>query len=384
MTVLVDSGEDLNAGVHALVIGVGRYPFLVGGNERPTFQGAAGMKQLNAAPVSAQVMCKWLQTGFDFNGLPLARLDVYASPEFAVVDFQGKPTLTEAPTFAHVRRAVVKWKKRADSNPNNVSVMFFCGHGLSVGEEEALLLEGYGDTSNGDHLAESFSPSGLITGMQSCKAKTQIFVFDACRNVVKAAADETVGLENVPAILRALPSEARSAKVQAVIRSTRLKATAFGAKRGPSRFTEAFIKAMQGAAATQAGDGKWVVDTTSIQAGVDWFMNLDPDSSEQWMEIDSPTPRLRMHWVAGAPVVPVMVTCTPVGVLPTSVLEHRDLSGNTEIRHPAVGRPWHVMLKMADYEFRAYASKSANEIGMAKWQPQPPKAVVAIPCKEQE
>jgi hypothetical protein len=236
--------------------------------------------------------------------------------------------------------------------------------------------------SGGDHLAESFSPSGLVTGMQSCSAKVQIFVFDACRNVVRAAADGTTGLENIPALLRALPSEARSDKLQAVIKSTHLGAAAYGLKNDSSRFTTAFIQAMRGAAATQASDGTWVVDTTSLRAGVDWFMNMNPDASEQWIDIATPSPRFRMHWLSGAPVVPVMVTCNPAGVLEKSVLEHKDVYGKGDKRAPPVAEPWHVMLPMADYEFRAYEVKSESELGMAKWQPQPPKAVVSIPCKE--
>jgi hypothetical protein len=139
---------------------------------------------------------------------------------------------------------------------------------------------------------------------------------------------------------------------------------------------------MKGAAATQTIDGDWVVDTTSLSAGVDWFMNLDPDANEQWVSIDTPTPRFRLHWLPGAPIVPVMITCKPLQALGTSILEHRDAVGAVGQRTPPDGTPWHVLLEMADYEFRAYAASTSTELGMKRWQPQPPKAIVAIPCVE--
>lgn len=380
MTVLVQADDLTSAGVHALVIGVGRYSYLEGGGKEPVFPTTMG--QLSSPPKSAEAFSEWLRSGLRFDGRPLLRLDVLASPEYHVTDFEGNSVKTEPPTFENVQKAVLNWKTHADANPDNVTVMFFCGHGLSVGDDEALLLEGFGDLSQGDHLAEAFNPSGLVTGMQSCAAGVQIFVFDACRNVDKNVADYKTGLANVHPLLRATPTHAKSAKRQAVIKSTQRDASAYATKSGPSRFTDAFIQAMRGAAATQTNEGDWVVDTTTLSAGVDWFMNLNPEASEQWVSIDTPTPRFRLHWLQGAPVVPVMVTCKPVQKLDTVILEHKDSAGAVAQRNPPVGAPWHVMLAMADYEFRAYAASTSTQLGMARWQPQPPKAIVAIPCEE--
>lgn len=378
MTVLVLDADLSQPGVHALVIGVGRYPFLKGGGSLPTYPTMMG--QLDAAPKSALAFSDWVRTKLHIANKPLRRLDVLASPCYPVIDHQGLNVTIDAPTLQNVAQAVRDWKQHADANEDNVTVLYFCGHGLSVGEDEALLLEGFGDMATGDHLQEAFSPSGLITGMQSCKATLQVFFFDACRNQDRQVADSTTGLANVNGILRAKPSDAKSEKDQVIFRSTQAGMAAYATDGQASRFTEAFVQAMLGAGATDDDAGDWVVEPLSLQLGLNWLMDLDPEKSRQWIRVDAPARRLTIHSLQHAPIVPVKVTCKPLDALGKCVLEHSGTSGKPVRRMPPENQPWHLMLPLGFYDFHAYDQGAKVKLGSNTQQARPPKVVVAIDC----
>lgn len=378
MTVLVLDADLDEPGIHALVIGVGAYPYLKGGSKKPRFE--CSMGQLDAPPKSAEAFSQWLKSGLKLDGKELRRLDVLAGPAYEVIDHQGQEVLTDAPTLANVKKAAIDWKTYANSNEDNVAILFFCGHGLSVGDDEALLLEGFGDLSQGDHLNEAFNPSALLTGMQSCRASLQIYFFDACRNEEPKAANAATGLAGVTGLLRALPSDAKSGKDQAVFRSTHLGMQAYSTNGKASRFTEALIEAMSGAGSTDDENG-WSVEPVSLQSGVNWLINLDPEVTEQWMTMEVPARRITLHQLPGGPIVPVMITCKPDGVLSDCVLEHTNDAGVKTSRNPPNDEPWHQNLPFGIYEFRAYDQAGTTEKGLIKRQPHPPKAVIAIKCE---
>lgn len=58
MTVLLDDGKT-DPGTHVLMIGVGRYPFLEGGNAANPFNMAMGMGQLSSPSLSVQELASW-------------------------------------------------------------------------------------------------------------------------------------------------------------------------------------------------------------------------------------------------------------------------------------------------------------------------------------
>src|SRR5215510_2965035 len=103
--------------IHVLIIGVGDYPFLVGGSRRPMFAKHGGMGQLTSAPVSTRALARWLLDDFaqpDYHGCSVELLLSDASGQ-NFTDGQGVWHAIERATFANIERAVQDWFARADA-----------------------------------------------------------------------------------------------------------------------------------------------------------------------------------------------------------------------------------------------------------------------------
>ena len=178
---------------HALLVGVGRYPHLVGGDDPNRYPEHGGMGQLSSPPLSALAFAKWLAEHCKHPDKPLASVALLASG-------LGGPTFThpatgaarevEEPTFAHLEEAVKEWKARGDTDAGNLMLFYFCGHGISDGTELSLLLQDYGEDPDAA-LGSALDFRRFRLGMERCKARQQCFFIDACRvvdsNVVNAA-----------------------------------------------------------------------------------------------------------------------------------------------------------------------------------------------------
>src|SRR5438552_18240348 len=70
MTLLLDKSS--KPGTHAVVIGIGRYPWLVGGKAKPRFAQNDGMAQLTSPPASPRAFATWLLATYDNSEAPLA------------------------------------------------------------------------------------------------------------------------------------------------------------------------------------------------------------------------------------------------------------------------------------------------------------------------
>ena len=110
---LVHEQDVAGSATHALVIGVGSYPHLVGGGRRLTTDNE-GMRQLRSPPVSARAFARWLFT-MRYLPKPLASLALLVSEE-PQQSFLNPWTRIEHPvaaaTFEHVRDAIKAWKVR--------------------------------------------------------------------------------------------------------------------------------------------------------------------------------------------------------------------------------------------------------------------------------
>src|SRR5262249_47352492 len=133
-------------GTHVLIIGIGQYPYLMGGaNENPKI--AEGMGQLDAPPISARALAKWFLENFKNSERPLASLAlVLSDPESARFKHrrttEGAHNLPKG-TADDVQNAIHAWLKRASLNGENLTIFFFSGHGVSA-SESLLLLRDFG------------------------------------------------------------------------------------------------------------------------------------------------------------------------------------------------------------------------------------------------
>jgi hypothetical protein len=184
----------------------------------------------------------------------------------------GAAPLNPGPaTLANVKTAARKWADRLSSHPDNLAVFYFCGHGASLGQRAALLLEDFGDPVA---AFESAIDVDLLRGtMKNSPAVQQVYLFDCCRT----NADDLY--QNEPAIgtrVLSVVSFQRGHSTppqQFVLFPTVDGEEAFGVKDGVSVFSSSIIDAM-GFAAADASTGVWRTTTGSLLNAVDQLVRI--------------------------------------------------------------------------------------------------------------
>jgi hypothetical protein len=254
---------------HALVIGVGAYPHLLGGTvvEREPATVLRGLGQLTSPVVSASDFALWLTRHADGFVKPLASVQLLLSPGTAVVP-ENVPAGVEAATFTNIRAAFKNWVERCDQSSDNLGLFFFCGHGVQA-EVMLLLPEDFGEDSNAPwDTAIDFSTT--FTGMNDCKAKTQCYFLDACRERPIEVLKTVGGAHGRPLKttqqLRFTPRDAP------VLLSAPQGWQAQGPANEKSYFTEALIRSLEGFGANRKVGHNWIVRTNSLVEAVKELM----------------------------------------------------------------------------------------------------------------
>ncbi|MGW0821312.1 caspase family protein [Streptomyces sp. NPDC002845] len=299
---------------HALVIGVGKYPHLAGG-ESPV-PDPDGMRQLSSPPVSARAFATWLLTEYHAPDKPLGSLSLLLSeerPALFVNPRTGTAHEVEVATIDRVVEEVKQWHDRGDSHVGNRLVFYFCGHGVSQGEDMALLAADiFGDRYNPLNGALDFS--GLMNGLQQCRASEQVFFVDACR------ANSDVLIERSGGRFAGRTPLGAGARPRELPRRFHIPyyATLAGdrshARPGQvSLFTEALLRSLAGAGSDDP-EGDWRVTTPRLVTAIDHFMR-QPRFAGAVAGVQVPSvgelPVFDLHQLTGPPVVPVYVGCKP-------------------------------------------------------------------------
>ena len=246
-----------NAKTHALIIGIGGYTHLQDGknpkDEIKTKIGALG--QLTTSPRSALAMAEFIINAKDNWPVPLGSVDLILSAkpgDEAVLNGHDNSA-----TLDDIEAAYEAWRARCDSHVENVALFYFCGHGVEK-EEQILLTEDFGK-STANPWKKSFALDSTILGFRSCKANTQCFFIDACREITSPLKNHTI-VSNPLDLPRIAEKES---EFTFVMKSTAGKETALGPKEGVAYATQALIRAMKGGAAV-IQNNKWIVRTGTI------------------------------------------------------------------------------------------------------------------------
>lgn len=104
------------------------------------------MGQLSSAPVSARELARWFLSDFDNPAFPPASLDLLLSDAAGsqFTDPSGQTHGIGRATFSNVETAVFDWFQRGMASPDNLMILFYCGHGLGKGKQTILLAEDFG------------------------------------------------------------------------------------------------------------------------------------------------------------------------------------------------------------------------------------------------
>ncbi len=246
---------------HVLLVGVGHYAYgrgpgasLVGGD----------LEQLTSPPISARAMADWFLNSFQNREKPLASLSLViseAQPRPYQSPRDGVAIQPPAATLDGVQDAAKCWAARAGANKENLAVFYFCGHGASLGQAAALLLEDFGKP--GAEFDGAIEFDTLRGTMRNSPAIQQAFLLDCCRtNADDFYRNETtIGsrIVSIPSLMRGHDTPAQ----QFVLFPTIDGEEAFGIKDKVSAFTSSIIDAMSFAAA-DGSTGVWRTTTAKL------------------------------------------------------------------------------------------------------------------------
>jgi hypothetical protein len=350
MTLVFDQ-QSAQAGTHALVIGIGQYPHLLGGDDA-LFPGHESMRQLSSPPVSARALADWLLTSYTNPDRPLQSVDVLISEQgndrFGLPD--GTQSTIDRATKNNVSQAILDWNTRGDSHDENMILLFFCGHGISAGPQATLLMEDFGSTP-ASPLNQAIDFNSLYQGMDKCSARFQCFFIDACR-VASSTLIDTYGYSGDPVIAGVVRQTQPPRNAPAYYASAP-GAPAYGRTNEPSFFTESLLKAFDGAGSDDL-DGDWRIQTNVLNLGIEQLLKRLLKSTggiTQVIRTDN-LARFALHHINGNPTVPVSVGCDPDAANADADLSYQGNGGNGARAQPD-NKEWDIDLEPGNYDFNA-------------------------------
>lgn len=181
-------------GLFAVIIGVSRYPHLIGGKS-PANE-TYGFEQLATAAQTAYRVFRWLRERFELPGVPVATCRLLLSPtdgeeRIAAADEadpKGRSRLVDIsalPTLKNCVKAIHSWHDEMlqldeAAGKQSRSLFVFCGHGLQSSDRPLLLPSDWlgPDEPNPN---DAISTQNLVNGLSKVPVRQQWFFCDACR-----------------------------------------------------------------------------------------------------------------------------------------------------------------------------------------------------------
>lgn len=353
MTLVVDRRAE-GPQTHALVIGVGCYPHLEGGaTPRPD---TMDLNQLSSPPVSAMHVATWLQKRYNNIEAPLGTVRLLVSDRGAskFINDKGESVVVGRANMGTTADAIKEWANAAHSDMANIAVFYFCGHGVSAGINNGLLLEDFGvDHSDLALLENVIDVDNLHLAMDGVRARRQCFLIDACRNTPRPIADRAgrgaLGQSILDPFIRQGRYGARDAPLFfACLPSQR----AYGLAQGVSLFTRALLETLDGAGAVNRND-TWTVRTDTMLSALNETLRWQGPQHglpTQPASLDHAS-GFNLHWLQGPPAVHVTVKCDPDIANGAATFSVTGLNGRHTRKVP-VPQPWSLRCTPGAYDVR--------------------------------
>jgi len=337
---------------HVLIIGVGRYKHLQGG-EAPT-PNVPPLGQLKSPPVSARALADWFTSGAYRNDATLGSVELLLSDantdQYDLRDGSAAKVI-EAANMANIMRAFNEWYARCDADKGNVCFFYFCGHGLER-DASILLPEDFAENPNNPWLT-AIDFNRTYRGMAQCRAQTQYYVVDACRQwTTSMLQDLDVGGQTLKRA-SVLDSHERTAPM---IFATASGLPAFGDTGDVSRLTAALIECLDGGGA-EKHNGTWQVSTSRLGESVQKLVNMKNDGlPKEHRQIVNPAvgdygagPRV-LHKLPNGKIPEVVVTfvCSPDAATPNACFYLQRQGERQDAPAPGL---WTKRLKAGVYDF---------------------------------
>ena len=373
MTLITPEASRSKVGVHALLIGVGKYLHLTGGKSRNQFPHASDIGQLTSPYHSVDAFANWLRTSLNRPGTPLRSLRVLASSPV-----KGKAIhYWDEPTIANIRKAVSEWNKDCDHHSDNVALFYFCGHGVVLGETTALLAQDFGREVDSPFLG-SFDPAALADACMASNASKQLFLIDACRSTPPELRSK-YKTPALPELITPMVHSNQGSHQQAELYASELGTSAFGVDEKPSVFMSSLLTSMKGTGALQNDDEDWVVGTASLRTGLDWLVRRTYGKDLQRVAFGKMSADFALHTIVGTPSVAVTVKTKPLAKLAELHLQ----TDCPQFRQVPDGKPWCIDVPAGTRSFYAGDAKNPKQFSHHE-QLAPQFRVISIPCGDDQ
>jgi len=347
---LVHQNRSATPATHAIVIGAGDYPYLLGGSKALSAHND-GMGQLSSPPISARMFATWLIDSYHNPSKPLDSVALLLS-ESPSEDFVNPKTgdriRPELASYEHVASAIQDWAGRGAENPDNLLIFYFCGHGVSQGSDMSLLMSEYGDNQYAP-LDQALDFRTFRLAMSLNPPNQQIYFVDACR-----ASSDTL-IQSQRSVGRAPVQVGRQPSAETPIYYASLAGEdAFAKKEEVSFFTDALLKGLNGMGSDNP-EGDWRVTTTRLKEAIDYEVRRAVEGGLKRKQVpatDALT-TFEIHHLQSDPQVPVIVTCRPDSENAVAEFVCTTQLGVEQDRRPPKNDSWPITLPAGSYYFRA-------------------------------
>lgn len=381
---VVHQADVEGAAAHALVIGVGNYPYLKGG-KGPLFGGHENMGQLDSAPVSARRFAEWLiaKDGYDDPARPLGSVRLLLSEKKGFFggarkfsnEQTGKSVVVPEASLAETRTAIVDWAKALNADQGSLGIFFFSGHGVMVGLEQILLLSDFGDPANFNSRSSAIRFNSLRSGMNRIAARQQCYFLDACRSYTPAFADAQ-GTRGESFIDPDPTIRFDQFAAQPVFNATVEGESAFGRDGEPSLFTQALLQALKGGGTDNRHPPyDWRIEVGHLSEAIEFLVRRTAQREGLGLaQIPSAQElvSLSLGKIQGPPLVPVALCCAPDAA--TRIGEFR-FPEQSKWKH---GQP-DPLIRYGIHKFDVTFSDSSYQPGSFELEIRPPYRTVEVP-----
>lgn len=349
MTLILDRQINGRA-AHALVIGVGGYDHLAGGASdrrmaRVTRFGNLG--QLTSPPRSAWAFTQFLmESRMDNWAAPLSTLDLLISAAPGDEDFSADSRRYELSTRRAIQGAFDRWWDRCNTDSDNVAIFYFCGHGMQA-TNQVLLAADFG--SDGNPWMNAFDFNKTRQAFRANRARTQIFFVDACREVTTSTVE--VPDPGAPALREPEQRQIEHCEHDLTIQAAARTGKAYGREREVSYFTEALLRAFDGAAAGKH-HGTWWVRSDLIASRISYLVKLAGGNEQRPVTtIQAP---INLYQLDCAPEVSLEFGCDPAEATWLADLAYSQLMNGPRQQRPCRGSvPWKITVPAGIYVLEA-------------------------------
>jgi hypothetical protein len=306
-------------GLHALIVGVSDYPNLSEADGPPGPPHHLGLHKLGSAATAAVRLYSFLVERADHLAAPLASCRLLLSPSPSEAE---RLTIT-APraNLTNFAAAASDWRRDARTDPKNVTLFYFAGHGLQRSDNgQVLLFEDFGGNEV-KILQGCLEASNLLEQMGSTHAadpiaRTQLYFFDACRTLpAELLKYDGLQAETIwDPLPRPTPGERYLDNRLAPVFYTEAGNEAFGVDGVGSIFGESLLGCLQGGAGVfNEQTQKWSVSVNSLCGALTKQLTIinRKYETDQTFRVSETGPDKILHNLDGPPRVHVEITLHP-------------------------------------------------------------------------